>query len=228
MKDIKTVVDWLAGGATSAALSEDVLGQLCERLLECGLPLWRVAVFVNTLHPDIMGRSFVWQVQMGVKVSAAPFAMMQTATYLDSPVVAVYASRQPIRRHIADPNCPDDFPILRDLRAEGATDYAAFPLVFFDGAIHVATWSTQQPGGFTPKQFSDLESVIAPLARVAEIRALRRTAENLLETYVGHQTGEKFSPARSAAAMWKRSAPRSGSRICAASPRSPSGCRRRS
>ena len=65
MKDIKTVVDWLAGGATSAARSEDVLGQLCGRLLECGLPLWRVAVFVNTLHPDIMGRSFVWQVQIG-------------------------------------------------------------------------------------------------------------------------------------------------------------------
>ena len=161
-------------------------------LLECGLPLWRVAVFVNTLHPDIMGRSFVWQEQTGVKVTAAPFAMMQTARYLDSPVVAIYASRKPIRRHLADRNCPDDFPIVRELRAEGATDYAAFPLVFFDGAVHVATWTTQQPGGFTPKQFSDLESVIAPLARVAEIRALRRTAENLLDTYVGHQTGEKI------------------------------------
>jgi adenylate cyclase len=192
MKDIKRVVDWLADGATSAARSEDVLDQLCRGLLECGLPLWRVAVFVNTLHPDIMGRSFVWQEQTGVKVTAAPFAMMQTARYLDSPVVAIYASRKPIRRHLADRNCPDDFPIVRELRAEGATDYAAFPLVFFDGAVHVATWTTQQPGGFTPKQFSDLESVIAPLARVAEIRALRRTAENLLETYVGHQTGEKI------------------------------------
>jgi adenylate cyclase len=34
--------------------------------------------------------------------------------------------------------------------------------------------------------------VIAPLARVAEIRALRRTAGNLIETYVGHQTGERI------------------------------------
>ena len=55
-----------------------------------------------------------------------------------------------------------------------------------------ATWSTQQPGGFTPKQFADLEAVIAPLARVAEIRALRRTAGNLIDTYVGHQTGERI------------------------------------
>ena len=164
-----------------------------------------------------------------MKVTAAPFAMMQTARYLDSPVVAIYASRQPIRRHLADPNCPDDFPILRDLRAEGATDYAAFPLVFFDGAIHVATWSTQQPGGFTSKQFSDLESVIAPLARVAEIRALRRTAENLLETYVGHQTGREDSrrqdPPRLCGSDPRRDLALGYAR---ASPRSPSGCRRRS
>src|SRR5208282_502499 len=109
-----------------------------------------------------------------------------------SPFTTVYATRQPLRRRLADSGCPDDFPILRELRAEGATDYAAFPLLFTDGTIHVATWSTRQPGGFTPKQFSDLESVIAPLARVAEIRALRRTAGNLIDTYVGHQTGERI------------------------------------
>ncbi len=34
--------------------------------------------------------------------------------------------------------------------------------------------------------------MIAPLARVAEIRALRRTAGNLIDTYVGHQTGERI------------------------------------
>jgi adenylate cyclase len=85
-----------------------------------------------------------------------------------------------------------DFGVLNDLRTEGATDYAAFPLLFTDGTIHVATWSTREPGGFTGKQFADLESVIAPLARVAEIRALRRTAGNLIDTYVGHQTGERI------------------------------------
>jgi len=192
MKDIKTVVDWLAHGAVSGARSEDVLDEMCRAMLECGLPLWRVAVYVRTPHPDIMGRSFVWQSETGVKVTAAPFELLQTATYLDSPVVAIYASRQPIRRHIADPDCPNDFPVVRDLRAEGATDYAAFPLLFFDGTVHVATFTTRQPGGFTAKQFTDIEAVIAPLARVAEIRALLRTAANLIDTYVGHQTGEKI------------------------------------
>jgi adenylate cyclase len=190
MSDIRQTTEWLAGGAISGPNSEDVLAQLCERLVESGVPLWRVAVFVTTLHPDVMGRRFLWQADTGVTTSNALFTILDTDDYQKSPFTTVYATRTPLRRHLADPDCPADFPILQDLRAEGCTDYAAFPLLFTDSTIHVATWSTKAPGGFTPKQFADIEAVIAPLARVAEIRALRRTAGNLIDTYVGHQTGE--------------------------------------
>ena len=130
--------------------SEDVLAQFCERMVECGVPLWRVAVFVTTLHPDVMGRRFLWQAESGVTTSDALFDILETDDYRKSPFTTVYATREPLRRRLADNDCPIDFAVLRDLRAEGATDYAAFPLLFTDGTIHVATWSTQQPGGFTP------------------------------------------------------------------------------
>jgi adenylate cyclase len=192
MKDIREVVSWLADGARSGLNSEDVLAELCQRMIECGLPLWRVGVFVTTLHPDVFGRSFMWQAESGVTVSNALYDLLEKDIFRTSPVLAVYEGGQTIRRRLADSDCPDDFPILSDLRDQGATDYAAFPLFFADGTIHVATWATRQPGGFTAKQFSDLEAVMAPLARVAEIRALRRTAGNLLDTYVGNQTGERI------------------------------------
>lgn len=192
MKDIRSTLDWLAGGALSGANSDDVLAELCQRMVECGVPLWRVAVFVTTLHPDIMGRRFLWQASSGVTTSNALFAVMDTEDYRKSPFTTVYATRTPLRRHLADADCPLDFAVVKDLRDEGCTDYAAFPLLFTDGTVHAATWSTKEPGGFTPKQFADLEAVIAPLARVAEIRALRRTAGNLIDTYVGHQTGERI------------------------------------
>jgi len=190
--DIRQVLHWLAGGALSGAESQDVLAELCERLVACDVPLWRVAVFVTTLHPDVLGRRFLWQASSGVTTSDALFTLTETDDFRKSPFTTVYATRKPLRRRLADPDCPADFSILQDLRAEGVTDYSAFPLLFTDGTIHVATWSTKEPGGFTAKQFSDLESVIAPLARVAEIRALRRTAANLIDTYVGHQTGERI------------------------------------
>ena len=199
MSDIRQTLDWLAGGALSGAQSQDVLAELCERLVGCGIPLWRVAVFVTTLHPDIMGRRFLWQADTGVTTSDALFDILETDDYRKSPFTTVYATRQPLRRRLADAECPVDFAILSDLRAEGVTDYAAFPLLFTDGTVHAATWSTKAPGRFTAKQFADLELIIAPLARVAEIRALRRTAGNLIDTYVGHQTGERIlgqDPAR--------------------------------
>jgi len=192
MSGIRSVVEWLADGVRGIPLSDEVVTELCERLVGAGIPLWRVAVFVNTLHPDVIGSSFIWQAGSGVRITAAKYEILETDEYRSSPVVAVYATRQPIRRHLADGARPDDFPVLHDLWAEGATDYVAFPLPFTDGTVHVATWTTHEPGGFTAKQFADIESIIAPLTRVVEIRALRRTATNLLNTYVGRQAGERI------------------------------------
>ncbi len=192
MDDIKTVIDWLTDGARSGSLSEDVLAELCQRLVGCGLPLWRVAVFVTTLHPDVMGRRFLWQSGVKVAMSEGTFDLLERDIFRKSPMAAITATGEPIRRRLCDSDCPDDFAYLSELRAEGATDYAAFPLKFTDGTIHVATWTTRKPGGFTPQQFADLASVITPLTRVAEIRALRRTATNLLDTYVGRHAGERI------------------------------------
>jgi adenylate cyclase len=192
MTDVQSVVDWLMGGARSASRPEDLMRELCHRIIANGIPLWRAAIFVNTLHPNIFGRRFTWQAGKGVVVQDGDYALLDTDEYRQSPITAVRADGQPIRRHLADGDSPDDFPVLAELRSEGATDYVAVPLVFTDSSIHVATWSTQQPGGFTPAQLAGLESIIVPLTRVAEIRALRRTATNLLDTYVGRQAGERI------------------------------------
>jgi adenylate cyclase len=80
--------------------------------------------------------------------------------------------------------------LLEEMRAEGATDYVAHPLLFGDGSAHVATFSTRAPVGFTDAQLAAIAAIIPPLTRVAEIRALRRTAGNLLDVYVGHKAGE--------------------------------------
>src|SRR6185437_15680618 len=189
--DTKGVVEWLNDGARSAPLPDQVLAQMCERLLLCGIPLWRVAVFVRTLHPEVMGRRFLWQSGQEVQVREGSFDVLDTAEYQNSPFAAVLTTGKSYRRRLGE-QAGDDFPIVNDLRAEGVTDYFATPLIFTDGAIHVATWSTREPGGFTEEQFAGIESVITPLARVAEIRALRRTASNLLDTYVGHQAGERI------------------------------------
>ncbi|MBO0735581.1 MAG: adenylate/guanylate cyclase domain-containing protein [Alphaproteobacteria bacterium] len=190
--EVRAVADWLIDGARSAPQPQQVLSELCERLLACGIPLWRVAVFVRTLHPNVMGRRLIWRPGAAVEMSEAPFELLDTANFRDSPVARVYSTGEPIRRKLFDPDYSADFPVLAELRGEGVTDYLASPLFFTDGAVHVVTCTTRAPGGFTDAQLAGIEAIITPLARVTEIRALRRTASNLLDTYVGHDAGGRI------------------------------------
>jgi len=194
--NIRAIVDWLIDGARSAPLPQEVLAQLSERLVACGIPLWRVAVFVRTLHPQVMGRRFIWRPGTEVEISEAPFELLESADFLENPIAQVYATGRALRRKLADPDCGVDFPVLSELRAEGITDYLASPLVFTDGAIHAVTCTTRQPGGFTDAQMAGIEAIITPLARVTEIRALRRMGSTLLDTYVGHDAGERILAGR--------------------------------
>lgn len=186
-----SIVEWLIGGACSAATPDRVLSELCDRLVDSGIALWRAAVFVRTLHPEIFGRKIEWRSGIGTTVSEAPFGLFDTTAFQGSPVGSVYKEVRPIRLRLDEVSL-DIFPQLDELRAEGATDYFALPLSFSNGEVHVATWATQRGDGFSDSELATLEAINAPLARVAEIRALRRTAVNLLETYVGTEAGGRI------------------------------------
>jgi hypothetical protein len=56
ISDLQKLTDWLIDGARSAANSPRMMAETCERMVQAGLPLWRVGVFIQTLHPDIFGR----------------------------------------------------------------------------------------------------------------------------------------------------------------------------
>ena len=67
--EIAAIAVWLIDGARSAAAPQQVLAVLCERLVAAGVPLWRAAVFVRTLHPEIAGRRFIWRQGEDVGIS---------------------------------------------------------------------------------------------------------------------------------------------------------------
>ena len=93
--EIRAAAEWLIDGARSASLPQQILAQLCDRLVACGIPSWRVAVFVRTLHPNIMGRRFVWRPGAEVEVREAPFELLETSDFLDSSIARVYLTARP-------------------------------------------------------------------------------------------------------------------------------------
>jgi adenylate cyclase len=187
---IAHIADWLIDGARTASTPDAVLREMCERVLATGIPVWRAAMFVSTLHPEIMGRRIEWRDGVGTMVGEAPFSVFDSPSFRGSPVSRVYRDRQPLRLRLDDP-AAGEYPQLDDLRAEGATDYLAVPIFFTNGEVHVGVWASRQAGGFTEAQIAALMTLTAPLARLTEIYALRRTAANLLDAYVGRDAGAR-------------------------------------
>jgi adenylate cyclase len=189
--DLKNLIDWLIDGARSAASPADVMADVCARLVRAGLPLWRVGVFVRTLHPDIYGRNFIWRPGAEVEVGTVDFEILNAPEFQASPLAVVFTQGVEVRGRLFDPHAKE-FPFFGDMRAEGVTDYIAVPLPFIDGTVNASSWTTKQPGGFTDEQLNALRAVIPALARYIEIVSLRRTAAMLLDTYVGNRAGERI------------------------------------
>jgi len=73
--ELRKLTDWLIDGARSAASPALMMAEACQRLLDAGLPLWRVGVFVRTLHPDVFGLNFIWR--PGAEVIRRNFAIVR-------------------------------------------------------------------------------------------------------------------------------------------------------
>jgi adenylate cyclase len=189
--DLQKITDWLIDGARSAPSPSRMMADACERVVRAGLPLWRVGVFVRTLHPDIFGRNFIWRPGAEVVVGTVDFDIRNSPEFRSSPLAIVFLEGREVRCRLDDP-ASNRFPFLDDMRAEGITDYIALPLLFLDGSIHASSFTTKRPGGFSDDELAALRTIVTPLARIIEIVSLRRTASILLDTYVGNRAGERI------------------------------------
>jgi adenylate cyclase len=189
--DLKALTDWLIDGARSEPNPAKMMAEACERVVAAGLPLWRVGIFIRTLHPDIFGRRFIWKPGAEVEIGTVDFSFQDSAEFSNSPLSIVFREAIEVRVRADDP-ASRPFPIIDELRAEGVTDYLALPLLFITGEVQASSWTTRQPGGFTDDQVDWLRQLVVPLARIIEIISLRRTAALLLDTYVGNRAGERI------------------------------------
>jgi adenylate cyclase len=193
---IDALCDWLIDGAPGATTSLEVIEHLGQELCRAGIPLGRMSAFVTTLHPSILGRSFFWTPGQPVRVRELTRELQVSATYLHSPVAETMSRRVELRCRLSAGVGPTDYAIFHELVAQGYTDYLCLPMVFTTGQTHAISFATQRPRGFADSELAALRRVVRPLARIAEILALRRTAANLLSTYVGRNAGEHILAGR--------------------------------
>ncbi len=188
--DFANLRDWLLNSAWRIPDIDGILDGFCSQIRAAGFPLIRFAAVVGTLHPQIRSYYFIWQRHGGVVEHTGTHGIENTDQFLKSPFPPVFNDGASVRHRLEGSRGKLHYPILEELRDAGATDYVALPMEFGGGERTALSFAIDRPGGFTNLDLLALYPAVAQLARVLETKALRRTAVNLLDTYVGHDAGE--------------------------------------
>ncbi len=183
--------EWLLADGAKIPTVKELIEQLSARLIDERFPIFRLLILIRTLHPQVIGIRYEWRRDRGaVTEQLPPHGILRNSQYLDSPMSAIFdGDVQVIRRRLDTPDPRLDYPILRELLAEGATDYVAMPLTFTDGKVNAVTIASDRQGGFLDEQLNQIYDMLPVLSLLLENHSNRRTARTLLETYLGKHTG---------------------------------------
>ena len=186
------LLSWLLHDAPQIETAIALTESLAEQMLNADMAIWRLAVIIPTLHPQVNALTYRWWRKDGVaKEIEVPHQVLSDPRYLNSPLVPIFEGAGGVRRRLDIKDPVLDYGILEDLLEEGATDYVAMPMRFTDGQINVVTLASDRRGGFTTSDLGHIHEIIMLLGRLYEVHAMRFRAASLLDTYLGRHAGER-------------------------------------
>jgi len=193
---INELFDWMIDGARPGGSTRLMIEGVGRRLVGAGVPIGRFALFVQTLHPNVAGRRFLWTPENGMTMTEGGIGLYTRDEYVKNPLPTVTSKQVSIRRRLNNPKLLSDYSILTELVEEGFTDYLAQPLIFTTGETHAVTWSTRHEDGWSDDAIAAFERIRRPFARLVEAYLLRANAASILSAYVGHNSGEQILQGR--------------------------------
>ncbi len=213
----ESIRDWLLEQALLAPPFDHLVPAMADRVREAGIPVDRIHLATNILHPQFDSLSITWW--EGREVEAATYRpdTEESEDWLHSPFRPMIDEAERRLRSINDPKSrnkptvtpqrlriwrgegPDRYPLLADLAAQGATDYLAYITAFgVDGIINpddiygvAASWTTLQPGGFTEAQADALTALRMPLAAAVRSSLDIAVSRAVLSAYLGADAGAR-------------------------------------
>ena len=187
------VFDWVENFGRYTDSIASFVKEACNRFVDCDMPLDRVSIVMRTLHPQISVSGYMWRDGVDeLSLFSVDHQSQSRESYQSSPVRSIFEGSPGLRRRLSDPDCPRDFPVLVDLDGEGVTDYLILPIPFSDGRSYACSWATKAPGGFSDAQVARIQAIMPTFSLVIEILATRDISRNLMDTYLGHKTGQRI------------------------------------
>jgi adenylate cyclase len=193
--DSSSIIEWLMTETRDQRFVDNIFVDMCGKLNQAGIPVSRGTLHFRILHPQWLGARILWQRGMTeADIQTFGFGIEDSDRYRNSPVNDIHSGAKVVRQRLepeAAANAPP-YPLYDELRAEGHTDYIAWPLEHTLGKHHIITFGSDRPGGFSDDDIAALADLLPAFALVSEIRLKNRLARTLLETYVGPHASEQI------------------------------------
>lgn len=199
---VDAVADWLMAQALGEHDTAEVVGGCCDRLLAAGIPLWRAMVAFRTLHPLFASSTLVWRRdgrKGTVERQELPHGESGTSeAWRASPQHHMLETGiEFLRRRLTGERALVDFPVCRELRDAGGTDYVAYMLAFEGVGSRpyaqgvVGSWTTDRPAGFADAEVRSLARIERRLGVALKMQIKDRIAHDVLAAYLGRDAGRR-------------------------------------
>ena len=193
---------WLAEAGLRNLPLEELVDGFARRLDAAGVPVARIFVGMNTLHPQVRGRSLIWDRATGPAAHFEfPYAEIDPPVLQQSPFAGMLRDGTFERRlDLRLPALPGEVPLFDELRGLGMTDWLAniFPFGELtpgivgprtsEGVGQLWLWSsvaTDRADGFDDGHVAALGEVLPIFALAVKAVTMRAVGQGLLESYLG-------------------------------------------
>ncbi|WP_093029061.1 adenylate/guanylate cyclase domain-containing protein [Ruegeria marina] len=201
---LERLQDWLLHQGLEGTQQDALLLGYCERLVELGVPLYRLHVAQSAFHPKYGGLGFNWFRDKGVSSEEYGYTETPREAWLRSPLYHLLDSGETeFRERLIDSNAESRFPLLNELRANGATDYFAAGVILEKRApseridpLHtpegvLISWASDGATGFDEADLRLVRASLPQLALALKSASNRRMAGDLLQVYLGRDAGRR-------------------------------------
>ncbi len=178
---------------------EEQLSAFAKAICVAGFPMKRTNMGMSTLHPRYGALNYIWRPEWdSVESSPQGRTAEEREAFAESPIHFMLETGTTILRFRLDNGGDLPYSVLKDLKSEGMTDYAAHIVEFSrltntDGVLEGVFFScaTDAPGGFDPDQLKLVLDALPYLAMAIKSRLTYSVASTITETYLGADAGSR-------------------------------------
>ena len=186
-----SLLEWLTGDFSHDQDLTGLLEGLGIRLRNAGIAIDRLVIHLLMIDPEILGRTLAWAPNEPVETLSRLHGFNVSPGGLKSPIRYSLETNTWLSLRVASPDAADWFVhevyLHRDL-----AERLYVPLMSGNTWIGVICFATAIPGGFSAEERSLFQRLLPAIRNSIELKALQERGANLLDTYIGTETGRRI------------------------------------